>query len=197
MAGRPTNRDERYNQVMQALVRCVARFGLDGASLSQIAREAGLTRPLIRHHLGNREDIIAALTDYVLNSFADQTKAMVETLPNERRSAALVELLFSEEAASEPEMVLVFAALTARASDDPELRERCRDAILTFETAIAETLQCDHPAIHRAESDATAHGIAALYFNMTSLAPLDMPTSWQGHARDVAKNLLKQLDRKP
>jgi AcrR family transcriptional regulator len=61
MAGRPSNRDERYAQVMQALVRCVARFGLEGASLTQIAAEAGLSRPLIRHHLGNREDMIAAL----------------------------------------------------------------------------------------------------------------------------------------
>ena len=80
MAGRPTNRDERHKQVMHALVRCVARFGLDGATLSQVAEEAGLARPLIRHHIGNREDMIAALTDFVLKTFAEQTEAMVDAL---------------------------------------------------------------------------------------------------------------------
>ena len=58
MAGRPSNQNERYLQVMEAMVRCVARFGLDGATLERIAAEAELSRPLIRHHLGNREDML-------------------------------------------------------------------------------------------------------------------------------------------
>ena len=57
MVGRPSNRDDRYEQIMQALIRCVARYGVEGASLAQIAEEAGLKRPLVRHHLGNREDM--------------------------------------------------------------------------------------------------------------------------------------------
>ena len=195
MAGRPTNRDERHTQVMQAFLRCVARYGLDGASLSQIATEAGLTRPLIRHHLGNREDMIAALTDHVLDTFADQTDAMVSALPRDRPSATLVDFLFSETAATEPDMVLAFAALTARAMDDPELRQRCRASLLMFETAIAKTLQGDHPSVDPARVDAVAHGITALYFNRTSLAPLDMPQSWQRHARAVAQHLLHELDQ--
>ncbi|MEP1354077.1 MAG: TetR/AcrR family transcriptional regulator [Tateyamaria sp.] len=194
MVGRPTNRDERYRQVMGALVRSVARYGLDGATLSQIAKEAGLTRPLIRHHIGNREDMIAALTDFVLKSFEDQTKALVSSLPKEGPSDALINLLFSEGAVSQPDMVLGFAALTARASDDAKLRQRCRETLLDFEAAVANTLRRDHGDADDAALGAAAHGITALYFNLTSLAPLDMPPAWKTQAARVARNLLEELD---
>lgn len=194
MVGRPTNRDERYHQVMEALVRSVARYGLDGASLSQIAKEAGLTRPLIRHHIGNREDMIAALTDFVLKSFDDQTQALVASLPKEKSSTALIALLFSDGAVSQPDMVLAFAALTARAAGDAKLRHQCRETLLDFETAVADILLRDHAGADGAALSAAAHGITALYFNLTSLAPLDMPPAWKTQAALVARKLLEELD---
>ena len=195
MAGRPTNRDERHEQVMHALVRCVARYGLDGVSLSQIAAEAGLSRPLIRHHLGNRADIIAGLTDFVLKTFADQTEALLAALPMEKPSAALVDLLFSEATGSEPDMVLAFAALTARAMVDRDLQAKCRASLLSFEAAIARTLRADFPQAGHQRADAAAHGITAVYFNRTSLAPLHMPESWQQHAKLIAVKLLEELEQ--
>ncbi|WP_159087082.1 TetR/AcrR family transcriptional regulator [Loktanella sp. Alg231-35] len=193
MAGRPTNRDERYLQVMQALVRCVARFGLEGATLTQIAKEAGLTRPLIRHHLGNREEMIGYLTEFVISRFSEQNTTMISALPKQERSTALVQMLFSESAVSAPDMVLAFASLTARATDDADLRAKCRTSLLSFEDAIAKILRDDHPSVDDIRIDATAHGIAALYFNVTSLAPLAMPENRKSLASLVAHNLLEDL----
>ncbi|MFA3920131.1 TetR/AcrR family transcriptional regulator [Ruegeria hyattellae] len=194
MAGRPSNRDERYAQVMQALVRCVARFGLEGASLTQIAAEAGLTRPLIRHHLGNREDMIAALQDHVLHSFAEQTEALIAALPGDAPGAALVEYLFSDTTGSSPDMVLAFAALTARAAEDADLRTACRESLLGFEAAIARVLRQDNPQAGDHAINAAAHGIVALYLNVASLAPLDMPHGWTQTAQTIARKLLEGLD---
>ncbi|WP_371170838.1 TetR/AcrR family transcriptional regulator [Aliiroseovarius sp. 2305UL8-7] len=196
MAGRPSNRDERYAQVMQALVRCVARFGLEGASLSQVATEAGLSRPLIRHHLGNREEMISALQDYVLQSFTEQTAALTAALPAKEPSAALVELLFSETTGATPDLVLAFAALTARAAEDTDLRAACRESLLRFEATIAETLRKEHPEADAYVVHATAHNITALYFNVTSLAPLEMPEEWVQTARTLSRNLLKEMEKK-
>ena len=96
MVGRLSNRNERYEQVMQALVRCVARLGIEGAVLTAIAEEAGLTRPLIRHHLGNREDILQSLQDYVLKGFNDQTDALASALPDVGPAVAFIDILFLE-----------------------------------------------------------------------------------------------------
>jgi AcrR family transcriptional regulator len=194
MAGRPSNRDERYAQVMQALVRCVARFGLEGASLTQIAAEAGLSRPLIRHHLGNREDMIAALQTYVLQSFAEQTQALIAALPETGASAAMIDILFADTTGSSPDRVLAFAALTARAAEDPGLSVACRDSVLSFETTVATVLRNDHPQAAPDTVRAAAQGIVALYLNVASLAPLNMPQDWVQTAQTLAHNLLKGLD---
>ncbi|MEV0585321.1 TetR family transcriptional regulator [Nonomuraea sp. NPDC050310] len=37
--------------------RCVARYGLDGATLQRVADEAGTARGHICHHAGNREEL--------------------------------------------------------------------------------------------------------------------------------------------
>ncbi|QFT75339.1 TetR/AcrR family transcriptional regulator [Ruegeria sp. THAF33] len=197
MIGRPSNRDERYEQIMQALVRCVARYGLDGASLSQIAKEAGLTRPLIRHHLGNRDELITTLQDYVLKSFSEQSDALVAGLPASRKSRHLIDLLFSDMNQTSPDMVLAFAALTARAVEDASLRLACREALLAFETTIAAILRADFPNVDAAKVNTAAHGIVALYFNATSLAPLDMPNVWKTQAEQAARALFNGLEQEP
>ena len=194
MVGRPSNRDERYTQVMQALVRCVARFGLEGASLTQIAAEAELTRPLIRHHLGNRDEMIEALQDYVLQSFAEQTEALITALPEDTPGDALIDLLFSDTIESSPDMILAFAALTARAAEDTDLRAACRESLLGFEAAITEVLRKTYQQANDQAVDAAAHGVVALYLNVASLAPLEMPQKWVQTAHTIARNLLAGLD---
>ncbi|WP_425045076.1 TetR/AcrR family transcriptional regulator [Primorskyibacter sp. S87] len=194
MAGRPSNRDERYSQVMQALVRCVARFGLEGASLTQIAAEAGLSRPLIRHHLGNREDMIAALQDFVLDKFDKDTELLIAALPETGAATALVDYLFSDTAESSPDMVLAFAALTARAAEDADLRAACRKSALNFEAEIAKALRKSFPKAEPHAVDTAAHGIVALYMNTASLAPLDMPQGWAHTGHAIAQSLLERLE---
>lgn len=192
MAGRPSNRDARYAQVMQALTRTVARFGLEGASLSAIAKEAGMTRPLVRHHLGNRDAILTALQSYVLESFEQQTAEMIAALPQEGAARALVDGLFATTAPANAELILAFAALTARALDDPALQKGCRDVVLGFETAVAGVLAARPEAPPKAAAEA-AQVITALYFNTISLSPLNMPQDWVATAHQISVNILENL----
>lgn len=178
---------------MQALVRCVARLGLDGATLAAIAAESGLSRPLIRHHLGNRDEIIAALQAYVLTDFTAQTEALEAALPAADPATALIEILFSDVGETAPDLVLAFAALTARAAQDPALREACRATVLEFEAAVARALQTEHPSAPAKEVRRAAQGIVALYFNATSLSPLDMPPVWRDDAKTLAQSLCQNL----
>lgn len=188
--GRPSNRGERYEQVMAALVQCVARFGLEGTTLSKVAEQAGLTRPLIRHHLGNRDDMISQLQDFVLSRFDADVDALIKALPDRNTGASLIDLLFSSSGASDPAMTMAFAALTAHARSDERLRERCRACILQMEAEVARVLAAEMP--DRGAAKAAAHGIVALYFNVTAFEDLDMPEDWQARARTVAHSLLYQ-----
>ena len=53
---RPSVKEERREQILTAYEQCVARYGVEGATLDKVAEEAGLARPLIRHNIGNREE---------------------------------------------------------------------------------------------------------------------------------------------
>ena len=55
---RPSLKKERTDQILDALERCLAGYGLEGATQDRIAEEAGLARPLIRHNVGNRDDML-------------------------------------------------------------------------------------------------------------------------------------------
>lgn len=194
MAGRPSNRDERYAQVMQALTRTVARFGLEGASLSSIAKEAGMTRPLVRHHLGNRDEILTALQGYVLESFEQQTAELIDSLPEKDTARALVDNLFLRVDASNTDLILAFAALTARAIDDPALQEGCRDVVLGFEHAVADVLGASLYISPKPATEA-AQTITALYFNIISLSPLNMPEEWTATAHRLSANILEKMGK--
>ena len=178
---------------MAALVKTVARLGVDGASLNAIAKDAGMTRPLVRHHLGNREDMLESLEAYVLERFDCDTELMLAALPEENASQALIELLFSEAAGASADLVMAFAALTARAANDEELRGSCRKSVVSFEAAIAGVLSAQFPKAPIEDVRANAQGIAALYFNVISLAPLEMPQTWLQRAKSLAHSLIKSF----
>lgn len=194
MTGRPSNRDERYEQVMQALIRCVARRGIEGASLAAIAHEAGLSRPAIRHHLGNRDDILRALQIYLIQDFNAQTDHMRAVLPDNAPATALIDLLFSDAGQSDPDFILAFATLTAKSIDDPDLRADCREAIHRFENAIAQAIMREHPRTALAQAEQIARGISALYFNAISLSPLGLSHRWHQDAQANAMTLLKHME---
>lgn len=193
MAGRPSNQEERYHQVMEAMVHCVARFGLDGATLDRIAKQAELSRPLIRHHLGNKEHMLDKLTSYVFESFSAQTTALLDSLPDEGQSEALIDALFADDEGASADLVLAFAALTARAAEDTTLQEECRGWITGFEDKILAVLAADNAEVDPQPLRMAATGITAIFFNVSSLSALNLPESWRLTSKQAAQTLLRSI----
>ena len=75
---RPRVTEERSRQILDAVEVCVARHGLEGASLQRIAEQAGLARGLLRHHVGNREALIEAMAERFLVKSAAELAELTE-----------------------------------------------------------------------------------------------------------------------
>jgi AcrR family transcriptional regulator len=193
MVGRPSNQEERYQQVMGAMVHCVARYGLDGATLDRIAKQADLSRPLIRHHLGNKEDMLDKLKSYVLDTFTELTGMLLDNLPVVNRSQTLLEMLFAEEESVSSDLVMAFAALTARAAEDSILQKECRDWITDFEDKIQSVLASDHSDASQQDLRVATTGITAIFFNVSSLSALNMPENWRTISQNAAQTLLRSI----
>ena len=51
---------DTHQRILDAAIRCVQQFGIDKTNMNDIAREAGVTRPTVYNHFGNRDEVVQA-----------------------------------------------------------------------------------------------------------------------------------------
>ncbi len=66
----PKDESEAKARLCEATLRCVARMGLTKASMSDIAKEAGVTRPTLYKHFNSKTSAFIAAIDAVAHEFA-------------------------------------------------------------------------------------------------------------------------------
>jgi len=189
---RPSKKAERTEQILQAFERCVARYGLDGSSLERIAEEAGLQRPLVRHFVGNRDALVQQLADRVIDRSDAQWQGFLAMLPAQQAIEPLLDGLFSDQS-SDADFVLVIESLIFAAGRDAVLRDKMQGWLKRFVDSFAELLQREYPAASATDINAVAFGLLSIYFNLDSLAPLQMNSLYREDALSAARRLLASL----
>lgn len=189
---RPAMKEERREQILQAFERCVARYGLEGATLERIAEEADLARALIRHNVGNREDLVAALVERFFKQSDEQWNSLIEVLPDQDSSRTLIEYLFDTRY-SDPQLVLLTEALIAAGAQDKALAKRLRDWIDQSLGMIANVLRQDVPDAEHERVEAAAAGILGIYFNVDSFALIGDMSRLRNASRAAALSLIENL----
>lgn len=71
----PARRDGRADRILEAAGRLFAERGVTGATVRDIARDAGVTHPLIHHYWGSKAALLAA----VLQRTQDRMRAVADT----------------------------------------------------------------------------------------------------------------------
>lgn len=185
---RPSLKKERRAAILEAYGRCVARYGVDGATLERTAEEAGLARALIRHNVGNKDELLEAFLDRFLGEASAETDALFASLPKGNRLPTMTKWLFDPQY-SDAHEVSVTSALFTAAIERPALAKRLRRWTFEFIDAIRAELRRGHPKTDDAKLEAVATGIAAIYFNVDTLTPLG-DTEQLREASEAAVNLL-------
>lgn len=190
--GRRSVKEERREQILEAYEACVGRFGVEGASLEKVAEHAGLARPLIRHNVGNRDALLAALVERFLTRSENSVQRMITALPGSGASKTLIEWLF-DPAYADAQFVLVAEALIAASADDPALATLMQRWTREFIASVRSVLQRDYPGASRGDLDAVATGLSGIYFNMHSLTPLGDMTDVRAASKRAAMILITTL----
>ncbi len=191
---RPSLKDQRSAEILDAYLTCVAKFGLDGATQERIAAEAGVKRPLLRHYLGNRDEMVAALAQHVVGAFAETTEQLRGAIPLLNTPKHLVDLLFDYDTAGDPRLMLAWQALTATVSEHPDMRGALLGAFGDFvdvvEQALGQTAPNSNPQVRRA----VALGVASSVSNLDAMSPLSPPEDWRKDLRRAAILLTTSLE---
>ncbi len=188
---RPSLKAERRAQILTAFGRCLARYGFEGASLERVAEEAGLARALIRHNIGNRDQLIDAfVTEFLERSRAD-TAALVAGLPKTGRVKRLIEDLFDPDYI-DAEGAAIGSALLAAVDLHPGLSAAMLAWNGEFMAALAQILSSESTADAQALREVAA-GLAALYANVEAMAAIDRQGTLRADSQRAALRLVATL----
>ena len=122
MATREEKKTETRGRLLEATRRVVARHGYDGASVDEIAEEAGLTSGAVYSNFKGKEELFSELVRTELDAQISALKgALSQHVPVAERARASAELWMSF-IEREPEVLMLTAEAWARAVRDPELR---------------------------------------------------------------------------
>lgn len=123
--------------VLEAAARVFARRGYDGASVAEIAAEAGFSHGAVYSNFNDKEDLFLALYErWVAERVAEiEAEAEAESSAAERAQTLVAGWLRRLEA--DPDAFLLRLEFTARAARDPALREKLSARVGAVPLAIA------------------------------------------------------------
>lgn len=193
--GRPDLSNVRRQQILDAFVWCVSRFGVVGATQQKIAEKAGVNRPILRHYLGNKDQLVESLVHHVIDCYDRQLQALKDSLPADSRVSVLVQHLFAPRRQSDIDLGLCYQALIVHCSDTPH-RERLEDSMTQFISLIEQEIGREYPDASSDERRAATMIFLSLYLGAETLAPFSSHKQWLGWARLAADQQLSCLERK-
>ena len=159
--GRRNIRDERREEILAPFETCVVRKGLAKTTLADVADEAGQPRSLVRYFIGNRDDMVDALIDRIL----ERGEGQFRELPKDGTAEQLLTMVFSDETTNVIMMELWHTALR-----DAALRTRL--------AAIYERIILEVAAMTKGCSDrdsafaAVSVAFGAAFFRHLGLGPM-------------------------
>jgi AcrR family transcriptional regulator len=116
------NREQRREELADALWRLVVREGIGAPSLRRVAAEAGWSTGSLRHYFATQSELLAFAMELVVQRVTDRVGRLLPSAdPRETAERVLHEVL-PLDAERRAEMQ-VWLAFTARSLVEPELRE--------------------------------------------------------------------------
>ena len=190
---RPSLKEQRTQEILDAFERCLPRYGLEGTSLERVAEEAGVKRTIIRHYVGNRDQLLTALTARYLEQSQVSLDAFIAALPKKERARTAVEWLF-DPAYSDARMVQVANALIAAAAENEALAADMQAWVSDFVARLEQVIADDYPDSDPTAVAAVAAGVTGIYFNIEALYPLGDVSALVSASKAAAILLIETLE---
>jgi phosphoribosylaminoimidazole-succinocarboxamide synthase len=141
---RRERRAETRERLLESAARVFAREGYAGASVEEVARDAGFSTGALYSNFDGKEDLFLALLAHTVERISGRVAEAIAERPtiDERAHVAAAEWMRFVE--REPEQVLLFMEFWAYAVRDPEVRPRFAHAYAAPRAATARLI--DHSA---------------------------------------------------
>lgn len=119
--------EDRKQRIIQAALEAIGEFGIQGATISRIAKGAGITTAALYSHFENRRAILIAALEQVYEQITDsfEVSSSPDPVQHIRRICELhAEKLLSEDKTSHPHLFLEYVASAPEEGLREVLREK-------------------------------------------------------------------------
>lgn len=171
---RPSLAPQRIEEILNALEECILKYGIQATSLENIAETAGMKRTILRHYIGNRDDIICALSKRWRDKYSEQWQQLMPWLPTTNRSEAMIEALFTVGSAERVSATIIGEAIFSEAKRLSVIKEDQQHIMLEFHQYVSDALKVDYPDASDDKISLVSQGIYASYLMAESLLPLKL-----------------------
>ncbi len=171
-------------RLLSAARKVFARRGYHGASVEEIAAEAGFSTGALYSNFDGKEDLFLALMDHEIDAYSEEISAAVVGLASVADRARDGARHWMEIVEREPEMLMLFVEFWAYAARDAAVRERVAASFAKARRGLTKLiddgarefdLHLELPAEHLAIAiDALADGIARQKLADPSAVPDDL-----------------------
>ncbi len=145
---------DRKRTILDAAIGVIARKGVRGLRVEEVAERAGVAVSLLYYHFDNRSGLIRA----TLKHANERTAEAVEDLNADQRTGAelIVTMLLAEldDPVQVRELSILWSEVMAAAFFDPSLREQLAEASTRRSALVAE-------AVWRGQEDGSIGALAA------------------------------------
>ncbi len=128
---------ERRHDLIEATLDCIAEYGLEGATVRQIAIKAGVTAGLIRHYFQSKEHILQEAYRVVITRLTEKAERVSGDAETRLRDFIVINLT---EPVANSRSLSLWASFISRVSVDPELAAIHREGYLSFRDTLEHLL---------------------------------------------------------
>jgi len=130
---------ERREDLISATLDCIAEFGIQGATVRQIAARAGVTGGLIRHYFTSKDQMLQAAYRQLMNGITNTTTAAAQGADARTRLRHFIVANVTPPV-TDSRTLSLWAAFISHIPLDPAFAAIHRESYLTFLAALEELL---------------------------------------------------------
>lgn len=191
--GRPSVADERREQILDAVVRCILQYGVAGTTRARIAEEAGMKPPAVHHFGGTRTQVVQAGIESATKTVRRRLDRLVhgQATAEGRLEAALA--AFFGGGRVDAELNQLIDELVAYAYLDEPTRDAVQRMYGGFLEELGGLIRDVHPAAKDEALADAALAVLALGHAASTFAGLGIEPEARARMRSSAERIIRSL----
>lgn len=194
--GRKDLTEQRHEDILDAFERCLIKYGLEESTLERVAQETGKSRNIIRHYIGNREDLIAAFVERILLRIKQVAADTLADTPKQELVPNVLNFLFQERTANDPPDLgeRMLGGMWRIREQSPLTQQALLNFYKEFEKILTDGLSRLYPNVSTGKCQEVAYSIICLAETNWVLGSVGVDNSHTNMVRRSAEYLLQSLD---